>query len=85
MHICLDNIHQGGKYTAQISIQKEELRRDEEFTDRKSLSITYLQTDYLNLYRSPGSGKNIGRSNLVHKKCTFVEVLTIIQKNVLRG
>ena len=28
MHIFLDNFHQGGKYTAQIEIHQEELRRE---------------------------------------------------------
>ena len=27
MHIFLDNFHQGGKYTSQISIHQSELRR----------------------------------------------------------
>ena len=49
MHIFLDNFHQGGKYTAQISSHQEELRSEEKFTDQKSLSITSLQTDCLNL------------------------------------
>ena len=46
MHIFLDNFHQGGKYTAQISSQQAELRREGTFTDQKYLSITSLQTDY---------------------------------------
>ena len=40
-------------------------------TDRKYLSITSLQTDYLNLGRSSGSGRNKERENIVQKKCTF--------------
>ena len=58
MHILFDKFHQGGKYTAQIASHQAELRREEIFTDQNSLSILYLQTDYLNLVRSSGSVKN---------------------------
>ena len=68
MHIFLDNFHQGGKYTAQIASHQEELRREENLTDQKYLSITYLQTDYLDLDSSSGSGINNEISNLVQKK-----------------
>ena len=34
MHILLDNFHQGGKYSAQIVRNQEELRREENFTDQ---------------------------------------------------
>ena len=47
MHTYLDNFHQGGKYSAQIESQQEELRREEKFTDQKSLKISFLQTGYL--------------------------------------
>ena len=46
MHTFIDNFRQGGKYSAQTAIQQEELRREEIFTDQKSLSISSLQTDY---------------------------------------
>ena len=49
MHMFLDNFHQGGKYTAQISSHQADLRREKHFTDPKYLSIKSLQTDYLNL------------------------------------
>ena len=49
IHIFLDNFRQGGKYSAQIDSHQAELRREEKFTDQKSLSISYLLTDYLNL------------------------------------
>ena len=49
MQNFLDNFNQGGKYTAQIASHQEELRREEIFTDQKSLSITYLQTDNINI------------------------------------
>ena len=78
----LDNFHQDGKYSAQISNHQAELRREEYFTDQKSLSISSLQTDYLNLDRSSGSGKNSLGENLVQKNALFVEMLTILQKNV---
>ena len=58
MHIFLNNFHQGGKYSAQIASHQAELRREENFTDQKSLSISSLQTDYLNLYSSSGCGRN---------------------------
>ena len=52
MHTFLDNFHQGGKYSAQIASHQAELRREEKFTDQKSLNISSLQTNYLNLYSS---------------------------------
>ena len=54
MHTFLYNFHQGGKYSSQIAIHKAELMREEKFTDQKYLSISSLQTDYLNLYSSSG-------------------------------
>ena len=42
MHIFLDNFHQGGKYSAQISSHQTELSREEIFTDQKYLSISSL-------------------------------------------
>ena len=52
MHTFLDNFHQGGKYSAQIAIHQAELRREEKFTDQKYVSISSLQTDYLNMESS---------------------------------
>ena len=49
MHILLNSFHQGVKYTAQIAITQAELRREEKFTDQKYLSISSIQTDYLNI------------------------------------
>ena len=54
MHTFLDNFHQGGKYSAQIASHHIELRREGKFTDKKSLNISSLQTDYLNLDGSSG-------------------------------
>ena len=66
----LDNFNQGGKYTVQIASRQTELIR-EKITDQKYLSITYIQTDYLNLDSSSGSSKNNEIENLVQKKCPF--------------
>ena len=71
MHIFMDNYHQGGKYSTQIASHQSELRREERFTNQKSLSILSLQPDYLNLDSSSGCGKNSTRANIVQKKCTF--------------
>ena len=48
MNILFDNLHQGGRYTAQMSSHQAELRREETFTDQKYLSIASIKTDYLN-------------------------------------
>ena len=71
MHTFLDNFHQNGKYSARISSHQAELRREEEFTDQKSLNTLSLQTDYLNLDSRSGFGRNSERANTVQKKCTF--------------
>ena len=42
IHTFLDNFYQGGKYSAQIASHQVELRREEKFTDQKSLSISSL-------------------------------------------
>ena len=71
MHTFLDNFHQGGKDSVQMAIHQVELRREEIFTDQKSLNISSLQTDYLNLDRSSGFGINSERA----KKCSDKERL----------
>ena len=71
MHTFMDNFHQGGKYSAQIASHQAELRREEKFTDQKSLSISSLQTAYLNLDSRSGFGINSQRENNVQTKCTF--------------
>ena len=63
MHIFLDNFHQGGKYSAQIASHQAELRREETFTDQKSLNISSLQTDYLNLDSRSDFGRNGERAH----------------------
>ena len=71
IHTFLDNFHQGGKYIAQMTRQKAEIRREEKFTDQRYLSITSLLTDYLNLDSSSDSGRNNERENIVQKKYNF--------------
>ena len=67
----MDNFCQGGKYSAQIAIHQAELKREETFTDQKYLSIISLQTDYLNIDSSSGSGGNNEKANIVQTQCTF--------------
>ena len=71
MHIFLDNFHQGVKYSAQIASHQAELRREEKCTDQKSLNISSLQTDYLNLDSISGSSRNSERAHDIQTKCTF--------------
>ena len=72
MHTFLDNFHQGGKYSAQIASYQVESRREEKFTDQKSLNISSLHNDYLNLdSSSSGSSRHIDREHYVQAKCTF--------------
>ena len=47
------------------------MRREEQFTDQKTLNISSLHTDYLNLDIISGSGRNSERAHSVQKKCTF--------------
>ena len=71
MQTFLDNLHQGGKYSAQIESHQAELRREEKFTDQKSLNISSLQTDYLNLdSSSSGSSRYSDIAHYVQAKCT---------------
>ena len=42
MNIFMDNFHQGGKYSTQITSHKTELRIELKFTDQKYLSISSL-------------------------------------------
>ena len=67
----LDNFCQGGKYSTQIASHQAALRREDKLTDQKSLNISYLQTDYLNLNSSSGFGRNSERAHYIKKKCTF--------------
>ena len=58
IHMFLDNFHQGVKYYVQIVSHLIELRKEEKHTDQNCLSISSLQTDYLNLNNSSGSNRN---------------------------
>ena len=49
MHAFLDKFHQGGKYSAETPSHQAELRREGSLTDKKYLSISSLQTHYLNV------------------------------------
>ena len=72
MHTFLDNFHQGGRYSAQIASHQAELRREENFTDQKSLNISSLQTEYLNIdSSSSGSSRHSERAHYVQERCTF--------------
>ena len=73
MHTFLDNFHQGGKYYSQIPSHQVDLRIEGKFTDQKYLSISSLQTDYINIDSSSGCGRNSERAKTVHTKCTFRE------------
>ena len=61
MHKFLDHLHQGGKYSAQIASHQVDLRREETFTDQKYLSISSLQTEYINLEKISGCYRNSER------------------------
>ena len=71
MHTCLDNFHQGRKYSAQIARHQAELRREVKFTDQKSLNISSLQTDYLHIVSSSDSSRNSERAHAIQTKCTY--------------
>ena len=71
MHTFLDNYHQGVKYSAQIASYQAKLRREVKFTDKKSLNISSLKTDYLNIDSRSGFDGDIKRSHAVQTKCTF--------------
>ena len=47
------------------------MRREEKFTDQKSLNISSLQTDYLNLDSSSGFYRDSERAHDVQTECTF--------------
>ena len=82
IHIFLDNFYQGGKYSSQIDRHQEELIREEKFTDQKYVSISYLQTDYINLVSSSDCGKIVIDQILSRQSALFLEGPTILHKNV---
>ena len=70
MHTFMDNVHQGGKYSAQISSHQAELRREKHFTDQESLNVYSLQTGYLNLDSSSSdSSRNSEIAHYIQAKC----------------
>ena len=71
MHTFLNNLQQGGKYSAQIASHHAELRRDEKLTDQKSLEISSLQTDYIDSDISSGFGRDSERAHANQTECTF--------------
>ena len=86
MHTFLDNFHQGGKYSAQIASHQAELRREENFTDKKSLNIVSLQTDYLNIDSSiSGSSIHSEIAHSVQAECTSFGGNNNSAKNVSKG
>ena len=85
MHTFLDNFHQGGKSSSQIVSHQAELRREETFTDQKSLNISSLQTDYLHLDSRSVSSRNSEKAYAVHTKCTFCGGKIILRKNASKG
>ena len=52
IHTFLDNLQQGEKHSTKIASHQVELRREEILIDQKSLSISDLIIDYLNLDNS---------------------------------
>ena len=71
MHTFLYIFHEGEKYSAQIASHQAELRREEKCTDQKSLNISSLQTDYLNLDSRSGFDRNSERAHAVQTDCIF--------------
>ena len=65
MHIFMDNLEEGGKYSAQIASHQAELRREEKFTDQKSLDISSLQINYINLHGCLGFGGDSERAHAI--------------------
>ena len=72
MHTFLDNFHQDGNYTTNIPSYQAELRREETFTNQNNFSISYLQTDYLNIDNISESGRNNERENIVQETFNFL-------------
>ena len=68
MNIFLDKFHREGKYNPQTESHQEYLISEGKVTDQNYLSVSSLQTNYLNLHRSSGSGRNNEIENLVQVK-----------------
>ena len=68
----LDNFHQSGKYSAQLASHQAEVRREEMYPDQKCLTISSLQTDYLNLDNgTSGYSRHNEKANYIQTKCTY--------------
>ena len=85
--ICtfLDNFRQDGKYSAQIAGHQAESRREENFTDQKSLNISSLKISYLNIDSSSGFGRNSERAHTIQTKCTFCGDTNHSAENASKG
>ena len=72
MHTFLDNFQQSGKYSAQLASHQAELRREGKYPDQKFLSVSSLQTKYLNLDSSlSGSSKHNEKANSAKAKFKY--------------
>ena len=80
MHKFLDNLHQVFKIFCSNSQPPGRVKEKNVFTDQKYLSISSLQTNYLNLGSSPGFGKIVKEKTLFRKSAPFVEVLITLRK-----
>ena len=67
MHPFLDKFHQGRRYSSLIAIHLAYIG------NKKSVSISSLQTYYLNMDSSSVIGRNIKGAKTVHRKCNFCE------------
>ena len=67
----MDNFHQGGKSSAQKANHQSELKREDKFTDKKSLNISSVQTDYLNLDSSSGFDRDSERAHAIQTERAF--------------
>ena len=70
MHTLPENLHQGVKYSSQIESHQAELIR-EKIIDKKSISISDLQIDYLILDNSVRNNEGEFFSVKVQSLCRF--------------
>ena len=73
MLTCLNKLYQVGEYSSKIASHQSELSGEEKIFDQKSLSISDLQIDYLNL---DNSVRNNDRRVLINQGAVTVEVHT---------
>ena len=67
MHTFLENFQQVGRYSAHIKRRQSEFRRKEKCVDQKSLSISALKNDFLNLENSV---RNTERASFDQPMCS---------------